>query len=367
MYTSMESNRIENESWDEQLKQLQKDNDLRLYFQTRNLKTFMSMYIKIDAIVCNDKVIDVPTIYDELRNLRNEITSRTKELSIIEGVSKKIDQMNNRNDNNLEMKLVNCLQNNPQINRIHDKLSSLQESFTNNSSKKGEMAENMLLKNLLLVFPDSDIQNTSHLKDACDIQIKRENFPDILIDSKHFESGNVPKRDLDKFQQNCSVNNSSGILCNAFGGIANKQHFEIDIIDTRIYVYICNHQFDSSLFQLAVKIIYNIHNIVKGRKTNVIELDQQLYQRLKIEYNFFLQSFQQHLDIIKTNINSMSQLCFTQLDHFFKRSNFNLDAKPFSCHLCGTGMSTDKALKRHLRDKHELNLTKTKKPSEQED
>ncbi len=239
------------------------------------------------------------------------------------------------------------------ITNIHDTLTSLHNNFTGNSSLKGQMTENLLHHVLLKAFPDSDVILTRHQHDSCDIQIKRDSKPLILIDSKHCEASNVRKSDLDKFYDDCKLNNSSGILCNAFGGIANRKHLEIDIQDNRILVFLSNHQFDPHLFQLASRIIYNLSDILSPKLNNHILLDQQLFQRLKIEYNFFLQSFHLHLDNIKANVNSLSQLSLNHLDQFFKHSSsLHNSLKPFSCHLCATGFSSSKALKSHLKNKH---------------
>lgn len=247
------------------------------------------------------------------------------------------------------------------ITSINDTVTTLHNNFTGNSSQKGKMSENMLFHNILKAFPDSDVVLTRDQKESCDIQIKREGRPTILIDSKHCEFSNVRKSDLDKFYDDCKLNNSCGILCNAFGGIANRNHFEIDIQDNNVFVFISNHEFDPVTFQLAARVIYNVYDCIKDHKNDVIHIDPQLYQRLKIEYNFFLQSFQQHIDNIKANVNSLSQLAFSQLDQFFKRSNFNTTLKPFSCHFCGTMTSSAKALNKHLKDKHQVTIPTLKR------
>lgn len=238
------------------------------------------------------------------------------------------------------------------ISSIHDTVTSLNNNFTSNSSLKGQMTENILFHNLLSAFPDSDVLLTRDLSDSCDIQIKRDGKPPILIDSKHCQASNVRKLDLDKFYDDCKINNSSGILCNAFGGIANRKHLEIDIQDKRVLVFLSNHQFDQQLFLLASRIIYNVHDIIKDQHLDLVPLNKHLYQQLKIEYNHFLLSFQQYLDNIKSNLNSLSQLSLNHLDNFFKRTNFSNQLKPLSCTLCATGFTSPKALKSHLKLKH---------------
>ena len=58
----------------------------------------------------------------------------------------------------------------------------------------------------------------------------------------------------------------------------------------------------------------------------------------------------------------------TQLEQFFKRSNFN-DLKPFSCSSCGAGYGSAKPLKKHMSDKHGIKVAskKGRKPKEQKD
>jgi hypothetical protein len=241
---------------------------------------------------------------------------------------------------------------NNKINSIETTLSSINENFSNNSSKKGQVAETVLLNILTETFPDTEILDTSHNANSGDIQMIKENKPVILIDSKNFGSKTVPKRDLDKFYTDIQQNNCSGILCNAFGGIANKQHFEIDIVDKNILVFVHSHQFDSNVFRLATNIIYNMHQELKDKQSDSIVLDQRLYQNIKIEYNYYIQTFRHHLDIIKSNVNSLSQLSFTLLDNFFKRKATNVELKQFSCHICSAQLSTEKILKTHLKKQH---------------
>ena len=74
-----------------------------------------------------------------------------------------------------------------------------------------------------------------------------------------------------------------------------------------------------------------------------------VYQNIKIEYNYYIQTFRHHLDIIKSNVNSLSQLSFTLLDNFFKRKATNVELKEYSCHICSAQLSTEKILKTHLK------------------
>ena len=91
-------------------------------------------------------------------------------------------------------------------------------------------------------------------------------------------------------------------------------------------------------------------------------LERQLFERLKVEFTYFNQTLQTHLDAIRTSINSISQLSLTQLDNFFKRSNFSNELKKFSCTFCSTGFSSAKAMTKHMKIKHDFQVVTTRKP-----
>lgn len=360
-------------------------NQLKLVINQQNEQiNSLSTYIK-DVVPQSIKDItnnDIKTmITEQLNNLQLHLQNHSNPSVVrecLQNFQDKLVNINTEQLNDIDRRSLNMMSNfqsnllkdisttldshtiHHKITSINDTLVSLHNNFTGNSSQKGKMTENILYQSLLKAFPDSDVVLTRDQADSCDIHIIKESKPLILIDSKHCEASNVRKSDLDKFYDDCKINDSCGILCNTFGGIANRKHFEIDIQDKRVLVFVSNHQFDPIVFQLAVRIIYNIHSIIADKKPDAIQIDNQLYQRLKIEYNFFLQSFHQHLDNIRANINALSQLSFSQLDHFFKRTSLHSELKPFSCHLCGTGCSSTKTLKKHLKDKHGVELPSTR-------
>lgn len=306
-------------------------------------------------------------MFSDLQKIMIENNDQKELKTIFDNFKDRIEILNNQKLNDIDKKNLEILTHiqstfeksldshniTNKIVSIESTLSNINENFSNNSSKKGQMAETILLNILTDTFQDTEVLDTSHIPNSGDIQLVKDNKPTILIDSKNFGSKTVPKRDLDKFYNDIQQNNCSGILCNAFGGIANKQHFEIDIVDKNIIVFIHSHQFDSSIFKLATNIIYNLHNELKEKENDTINIDQRLFQNLKIEYNYYIQSFRHHLDIIKSNINSLSQLSFTLLDNFFKRKTINnVELKQFSCHICSTQVSTEKILKNHIKRIH---------------
>ena len=310
---------------------------------------------------------ELQIIFSDLQKIMIENNDQKELKNIFDNFKDRIEILNNQKLNDIDKKnleILSHIQNTfeksldshnitNKIFSIESTLSNINENFSNNSSKKGQVAETILFNILTENFQDTEVIDTSHIPNSGDIQLIKDNKPTILIDSKNFGSKTVPKRDLDKFYNDIQQNNCSGILCNAFGGIANKQNFEIDIVDKNIIVFIHSHQFDSNIFKLATNIIYNLQHELKEKQNDTINIDQRLFQNLKIEYNYYIQSFRHHLDIIKSNVNSLSQLSFTLLDNFFKRKTINnVELKQFSCHICSTQLSTEKILKNHIKRIH---------------
>lgn len=310
---------------------------------------------------------ELQIMFSELQKIMIENNDQKELKTIFDNFKDRIEILNNQKLNDIDKKNLEILSHiqstfeksldshniTNKIFSIESTLSNINENFSNNSSKKGQIAETILFNILTDTFQDTEVIDTSHIPNSGDIQLVKDDKPTILIDSKNFGSKTVPKRDLDKFYNDIQQNNCSGILCNAFGGIANKQHFEIDIVDKNIIVFIHSHQFDANIFKLATNIIYNLHHELKEKQNDTINIDQRLFQNLKIEYNYYIQSFRHHLDIIKSNINSLSQLSFTLLDNFFKRKTINnIELKQFSCHICSTQVSTEKILKNHIKRIH---------------
>jgi hypothetical protein len=399
-----------------QLEEVQNDTRIREYFTQNDsewtLQTFLTTYIEVDKMmnrnkselnkseinekletlntVCssNFKTIEAQyqTLREKMANLQNgdhlnnaldrwqatNNISNLNELKTILGSIKtelqttnesmicKVDSKLFELVNSLQVNLNNCIENSGvhgKVTNIEQTLTTLYNNFTHNSSKKGEYAENILSSRLPETFPEAEIVDTHNEPNSGDFHIVMDNRPKILIESKNF-SGNVPKRDIDKFYKDIQMQNCCGILCNTFGGIANKKHFEIDIIDnTNILVFVHNYQFDTTQLQLAANVIYNTHRLIKEKtEESSVSVSSDFFSALKLEYDNFLRSFQHHLNIIKSSVNSLTDLHFTLVNDFFHRksSKSNIITPPqFMCDVCNKGFASKWSLKRHVVDNHD--------------
>lgn len=291
------------------------------YFKDRNMLNFLKSYINIDCLFQSFHAKDTGTFSGKLM----EIEKMTENALIIE--------------------LINSI-------KVH---LCVENPESSESNCKADNEDGILLIMLSQIFSMSEV---CFVQKA--IQIKQDDKPDILVYSKRVKEANASKKDVENFYHTMMGTNSCGILCSS-GGIANKDSFEIDIPDNNVYIFVSNHNYDKNLFKVAVKIIYHIYDVIKDNK-GIIEIDKELLQRLKLEYNYFLVLHTKHLTTIKNTVTSLEKLTLTQLDHFFKRTHISALDKPYSCQLCGTQFGTDKSLKSHLKLKHDIQLAKKKKP-----
>ena len=344
-----------------ELIQIVEDAEIQEYFKINkiNIHTFVKKYIKVDRIL-NATEVSEDSIFNKIddmqKNIMLKIECLKNENKSNEEIKMCINNLTYKINNEINTNIRSSFENNHKLIKIDQTLESIKENFSTNSARKGQMTETLLINMLRDALPDTEVNDMSNKANSGDIHLVRDNLPIILIDSKNFGNNTVPKRDIDKFYRDIQENNCCGILCNTFGGIANKQNFEIDIVDNNIMIFIHSHKFEAELFKMAVNIIYNMHNKIKKEDKNSgnVIIKNESYQNLKIEYNYYIQSFRHHLDIIKANVNSLSQLSFTLLDAFFKRRavSGNSDKKPYTCHICATSVSTEKILKVHMKKQH---------------
>jgi hypothetical protein len=312
-------------SFEEQLNELRRPCVIN-YFNEKNILHFLKTYINIDMLLNNYHL--------------NDDINKENDISIFE----KLLEINELTENVLVKELVSSIK--KQINKKEIVLENIKP-----------LVEQKLLHNLIDLFPIADIFNIDH-KSKCQnvIQMKEDSKPFILIYSEKNSDTNISKQDVDLFYKDIKEKNSCGILCNSKCGISNRDQFEIDIQDSNVYIFISNHQYDNRLFNLAVKIIYNIYDIIKDNTG--LEIDKELLQRLKLEYTYYMISHEKHINSMKSNLLALENLSLKSLDHFFKRTHLNSEDKPYSCQMCGTKFGTDKSLKSHLKIKHQIQLGK---------
>lgn len=308
------------------------------YFKDKNLLNFLKMHINVDNL---------------LQNYKNKNKNVLNDKSLCETLGEMEDLI----DDILIKELISTIKMQICKKEICDKEICYKEKCKENDKILPIIKlENVLLEKLNKIFTTSHIE--MEVTEKFNIfKLKENNKTDIYIFSQILDI-NISKETVEEYYKLIKERNCCGILCNRNYGIYNKGSFEIDIQDNNINIFIPNYS-DNYPFYLAVQIMYHMYDNIKDN-TGCIELDKDLFQRLKLEYSYFLTMHNKYLNSMKSNIISLEKLQLIQLDHFFKRTHINSDDKPYSCQLCGTKFGTDKSLKSHLKLKHNIQLGKSR-------
>lgn len=193
-------------------------------------------------------------------------------------------------------------------------------TYTPDFSKQlsGVVSENMIEHILNKINPTDLVTKNTDETIFCDFIITKHNRPNIFIENKASET-NVKKGEIDSFIQSCKKTKSNGILMSQYTGISDKQHFEIDIIDTIviIYVHFVNH--DEKTIALAFEIMDKIYGKIKELNVeNIVISKDQLY-----EINKEYQLFTSQKDEIQKYVKECHIYLLNQLDKNIKLPNLN--------------------------------------------
>ena len=170
-------------------------------------------------------------------------------LTIISASETRVETRLNESDRKInEIKeITNSNQSSQQ--QLQSNISEILKKFENGSTK-GNMSENILYNILLSLFPCATIDHVGNeLKETGDIVLIRNNKPKILIENKDHESKNVTKQEVDKFIRDCEIQKCSGVMFAQHRGICNKEHFELQIHNGSVLLYVHEVKFDKNIIK----------------------------------------------------------------------------------------------------------------------
>ena len=209
--------------------------------------------------------------------------------------------------NILELKEFELIKQNDQDKLNNDLLLYLNKF--KNSTTKGSQSE-MKLNNILQeLYPSAEIIDTSNDTKKCDIMIKRNNKPIILLENKSYQNP-VSKDEILKFSRDIEFQNYSAIMISQTSNISTKENFQIDIINNNIVLYICNCNYDKDKIKLAISIIDHLYPMINDNTNkNITTIDNDIMLLINEEYKKFLNQ----RDAIKNYINDTNKKLISNL------------------------------------------------------
>lgn len=209
--------------------------------------------------------------------------------------------------NILELKDFELIKQNDQ-EKVNTDLMQYLNKF-NNSTKKGNHGEVKLSSVLEEIYPLAEVIDTTKESKKCDILLRRNNKPQILIETKSYQNP-VSKDEIVKFCRDIEYQNCSGIMFSQTSNISTKENYQIDIINNNVVLYVSNCNYDHDMIKMAVSIIDHLYpkiNDVPNKNTMVI--DNATMVLINEEYKRFLNQ----RDAIKNYINDTNKKLISQL------------------------------------------------------
>ncbi len=174
--------------------------------------------------------------------LKNEVVINST--PIMQPIENKLNEIEHKNEVNIAMMNTRVSENLERMKMAMDKFTE----FTNKSSFKGAMGENIIENLISQYFPDDVIENTSQKTAEADYHLKcREGALNILIESKFYQTI-VQKKEIEKFKRDLvKVGYPIGIFISISSGIVGKKRFDIERINEhQLILYVPNSGIDNS-------------------------------------------------------------------------------------------------------------------------
>ena len=203
------------------------------------------------------------------------------------------------------------------------------------------------------IFPTADI--TPNTEDI--IYINRLKKTKILVKNIDIES-NVSHDDVCFFNEFIDKENCCGIILSQHSGISNKNHYQIDICNNNIIVYIHNVNYSECIISTAIDIIDNLYDKIQEFSKKYGEnytIPKELLDNINNEYQSFIN---QKIIIINTVkeyqkklLSQLDECRFSSLGLFLSQKYCtSIQKSGFNCQLCNNYSANNlKALAAHKR------------------
>lgn len=230
--------------------------------------------------------------------------------------------------------IIEQLKNELNGNDLNDKINSLEASLekliglSHSSSKKGELAENILEEMLSSKYPEMEYINMAQIPHSGDAWLKFEDTKKIMLESKNYVN-KVTKEEIDKMEKDMKTNNIQwGIFISWNSAIVNTKEFDIKLFNhhgnTYTILFLSNLSKDVDRIILAIQLLKNLIKNYSNLEnfpwiTSAIKQDlDELNSIIKLNY-----SLRDNYDILEKQIKSSLNSFYSQLRDY----QFKIDSK----------------------------------------
>ena len=239
-------NCIENLNQDiEQLNTLIKQNEINVKKEKKELvqKSITDTEIKLNCYI-DDYKKRIAELEDKISGINDEHykSKDTAVKSIIHKYEERESEIREKYELLLREEREKYVSSMKEYNDTINNMNNMNNMNNNNSTIIGQEGENETFRELNLLFPKCEIEDTHTTQGRGDFIIK-DNDLSIMIETKKYNA-NVPKKEIDKFyrdmisQGNSDV--SCGILISLNSGIANKEDFRFEVNNGKFLFFLHN-------------------------------------------------------------------------------------------------------------------------------
>ena len=207
------------------------------------------------------------------------------------------------------------------------------------------------------IFTNADIANKFNNDNYNFICMKRLKKPKVLIKNIDIES-NLSDEDVSTFTSFIDQENCCGIILSQNSGISNKNHFQIDIHNNNIIVFLHNVKYSQSVIISAIDIIDNLFTKIQEFSkfnTDCCNIPKELLDNINNEYQLFIIQKNTLVNIIKDYqkklLSQLDECRFSSLNGFLsEKYSTPIQKTGYNCELCSNYSAHNlKALAAHKR------------------
>lgn len=206
------------------------------------------------------------------------------------------------------------------------------------------------------IFTNADIMNKENNDNYHFISMKRLKKPKVVIKNMEMES-NLSDEDISRFTSLIDQENCCGIIISQNSGISNKNHFQIDIHNNNIIVFLHNVKYSQSVIISAIDIIDNLFTKMQefSKFNTDCSIPKELLDNINNEYQLFIIQKSTLVNIIKEYqkklLSQLDECSFSSLNCFLsEKYSTPIQKTGFNCELCSNYSAHNlKALAAHRR------------------
>ena len=255
----------------------------------------------------NKLIVDLREQQDSLRNQRDKWNEKYNSLyqELDDKYQVRLSEERERSD-----KLVKSLR--EDLDREKERYLQ-QLTISQNSTLKGQQGEEFTFKQLNLLFPSSEIQDTHSESGRGDFIVRKDNIV-MMVENKNY-SKNVQKSEIDKFYRDLDRESNNDLRCavlvSMHTGICGREDFEFEVRNNKPILFL--HKLSSNFTNLELafkffKLILDQKDIdlsnkeVAGLFKNIATSIKRNFKKLKKQLDKF------HSDQTETLIQNESHI-----------------------------------------------------------